>query len=243
MTTQLLKVNTDHALLEVDHLQIYTGRSLPDVSTFQELGLNNATQIVRREAQGTASTLFFFENAYLELIWIEDENIFKHYTAQMKIDLLARSQWRQTEASPFGIGLRPRINNYYHLNSSIDKSLLGTRGNLETRINFSAENLAAIREPMCFTIPHQIALTNWLDKNNEDHRKFLTHPLGIKRLTGVKIIINTHLALTNAVSLLEDRDIIAIGRGLSPLLELTFDENVKNRVVDARPLLPLQLKY
>lgn len=232
MTTQLLTVNTDHALLEVDHLQIYTGIGLPSVSAFQGLGLNDANQIVRREAQGIASTLFFFRNAYLELIWIEDENTFQQYAAQTKMNLLTRSQWRQTGASPFAVGLRSKA--YYQSS---------TWGYSENTINFSADNLEAIREPLCFMVPPQIALTNWLDDANEIHQQFLTHPLGVRRLTGIKIKMTTHKSLTNAVSLLEDNGIIAIERGMTPLLELTFDGNARNQLVDARPILPLQLRY
>lgn len=244
MTTQLLMVNRDHTLLEVDHLQIYTGGDLPNIFALQGLGLNNANQIVRREAQGTASTLFFFENAYLEMIWIEDEIAFRHYSAQTRMNLLERSQWRQTGASPFAIGLRPKVSEHFHSDSSMDDHKFSAEsGYRETKINFSAENLVAIQEPICFTIPHYIALTNWLDSSNENHQQFITHPLGVKRLTGVKIKINTHLALTNAVSLLEDDGIITIERGISPLLELTFDENANDKVVDFRPIIPIQLRY
>jgi hypothetical protein len=235
-------VNKNHALLEVDHLQIYAGGSLPNISALQGLGLNNVNQIVRRETQGTVSILYFFENAYLEIIAIEDEIAFRQYLAQTRINLLERSQWRQTGASPFGIGLRPKPNRFDSQMSMVQHRLL-TLGDGETKINFSHPNLVAIQEPMCFTIPHNLALTNWLDRKNENHQQLITHPLGIKRLTGVKIKINTHLALTNAVSLLEDNGIITIERGASPLLELTFDDNAKNKVVDARPILPLQLRY
>lgn len=244
MTTQLLMVNRDHALLEVDHLQIYTGGGLPNIFALQGLGLNNANQIVRREIQGTASMLFFFENAYLEIISVEDEIAFRHYSAQTRMNLLERSQWRQTGASPFGVGLRPIASNHFDSELLMDDYKFSTEsGYPETKINFSAENLIAVHEPMCFTIPHHIALTNWLDSSNENHQQFITHPLGIKRLTGVKIQIDTHLALTNAVSLLEDNGIITIERGMSPLLELTFDGNIHNKVVDARPILPILLRY
>jgi hypothetical protein len=243
MATQLLTVNTDHALLEVDHLQIYTGVGLPDVSALQELGLNHASQIVRREAQGTASTLIFFENAYLELIAVEDESTFRQYAAQTRMNLQMRSQWRQTGASPFGVGLRSKAHTQNHLNLLMGSTFWTEWGYPETTINFSAENLAAVDEPMCFTVPHQIALTNWLDRSNETHRQLISHPLGIQRLTGVRIKVNTARSLTNALSLLQDHGIIAIDRGLSPLLELTFDGNLKDRVLDARPILPIQLRY
>lgn len=238
MTTQLLMVNTDHALLEVDHLQIYTAGRLSDIVVLQELGLNNAHQIIRRESQGTLSTIFFFANAYLEIISIEDEIAFRQYSAQTKMNLIERSQWQETGASPFAIGLRPKMN--YQL---MGNTFWTEWGSSETKISFSLKNLEAIQEPMCFTIPQQIALTNWLDNSNEYHQQLMTHPLGIKKLTQVKIKINTHLTLTNAVSLLQEHGIITIEQSRSPLLELTFDENAQNHIVDARPWFPILLRY
>jgi hypothetical protein len=113
----------------------------------------------------------------------------------------------------------------------------------DTSINFSAENLANVEEPICFTIPNNIALTTWLDRTRANHQQLISHPLEVKKLTGVKITVNSHRGLTNAVALLEDNGIIAIDRGQSPLLELIFDENAKGKVVDARPILPIVLKY
>lgn len=243
MMTQLLMVDTDHALLEVDHLQIYTGGGLPDIFALSELGLNNASAIVRRETQGTASALFFFENAYLEVIAIEDEDVFRQYSARARMNLPVRSQWQRTGASPFGVGLRPKAYHQSHSDLMGDSALWTQWGYRETTINFSSRNLEAVQEPICFTIPHQIALTNWLDHSNADHQQLLTHPLGIRRLTGIKIEVNTLHRLSDAVSLLQDNGIITIERGPSPLLELTFDGNARDRVVDARPFLPIQLKY
>lgn len=243
MTTQSLMVNTDNFLLEVDHLQIYTVGGFQAVCVLQELGLNNANQILRRERQGTASTIFVFENTYLELIWIEDEIAFRRYAAQTNMNLLSRSHWRQTGASPFGIGLRYKTYVLDNLHQTSTNTFMGEWDNPETVINFSAENLGAVQEPICFTIPNYIALTNWLDHSQEKHQHLIAHPLGIKKLTGVKIVINTHRAFTNAVSLLEDNGIMTIERGIAPLLELTFDGNAKNQVVDARPLLPIKLRY
>jgi hypothetical protein len=243
MMTQLLTVNTNDALLEVDHLQIYLEEGLPAIIALKELGLNNGDQIVRREERGTASTLFFFENAYIELIWLENQTTFRQYAAQTKLNLWERSQWKRTGASPFGVGLRSKSSGEISPHLLINNPFGQIWGYPEATINFSADNVATIQEPICFTVPNQIALTNWLDSTNIVYGRLMTHPLNIRRLTDIKIRVNTVNTLTNALSLLEENQILTIERGTSPLLTLTFDDNAQHKIFDAHPILPIQILY
>jgi hypothetical protein len=241
MNTQSLLVSTDNFLLEVDHLLLYDPEGVPGVSILQEFGLHCSEQVVRRESQGTVSKIFFFENTYLELLWLEDENAVKQQAAHTGMDILVRTRWQQTGASPFGIGLRckPSPANLRRRSSRIRWAEWMRLG---TPVNFSAENLASVAEPICFAIPHHLALTTWLNRSCERHRQLISHPLGVKQLTGVKIAVNSNEELTNAVSLLERHGVVAIERGPYPLLELTFDGGSRGKVLDARPILPMLLK-
>lgn len=45
------------------------------------------------------------------------------------------------------------------------------------------------------------------------------------------------------MSLLSTHIAVAIEREESPLLELTFDEGIREKNLDARPILPILLKY
>jgi hypothetical protein len=67
--------------------------------------------------------------------------------------------------------------------------------------------------------------------------------LGVRTLTGVKITLNSDKELTNAVALLDRNSIVAIERGTTPLLELTFDGGTKGKILNARPMLPILLRY
>lgn len=110
-------------------------------------------------------------------------------------------------------------------------------------IHFAAENLASVEEPICFVISDSIALTTWLERSSEVHQQLTSHPLGVKKLIGIKITVNSDKELTNAVSLLERHGVVAIERGTYPLLELTFDSGIRGEILDARPMLPILLKY
>ncbi|MEG4005571.1 VOC family protein [Microcoleus sp. Pol11C1] len=241
MSTQSLLVRPDNFLLEIDHLFIFVTEGRAAVSFLQDFGLYCSERVVRRVEQGTISTIFFFENTYLELIWIEDEKAAQQHTARTGIDVLARARWPQTGASPFGIGLRSL--------PEMTTQIPGSRKHWaewmhpDTFIKFSPQNIANAAEPICLAIPNDIALTTWLDRSCERHQQLITHPLGVKKLTSVKIAVDRDKELSEAVSLLDRNGVVAIERGTSPLLELTFDGGIKGKIVDARPTLPMRLLY
>lgn len=62
----------------------------------------------RHPGQGTANLCACFDNAYLELLWPEDEA--ELGTVQIvRTRLAERARWRDTGACPFGIALRGRM--------------------------------------------------------------------------------------------------------------------------------------
>lgn len=242
LSAQSLLGNRESFLLEVDHLLICALEEGIGVSILQEFGLHCSNQIVQHVGQGTASTILFFENAYIELLWVKDEKIAKQQARQPGLAPLTRARWQQTGASPFGVGLRfkPIPTHLRRRRARKYRTECVFEG---MSVSLAAENLANLDEPLCFVVPEAIAFTNWLDHSSEAHRRLISHPLGIKKLTGVKITVDSDKELTNAVSILKDNGVIAVERGTSPLLELTFDSGLKEKVFDARPILPICLRY
>lgn len=62
----------------------------------------------RHDGQGTANVCACFDNAYLELLWAEDQGELASISVA-RTRLAERSRWRDTGASPFGLGLRGRL--------------------------------------------------------------------------------------------------------------------------------------
>jgi hypothetical protein len=234
-------VHTDNFLLEIDHLLIFALEEILEVSILQEFGLCCNTQIIRRVEQGTASRVFFFENVYLEVVWLEDKERARQHAIDTGIDILARTCWQQTGASPFGIGLRCKreIDDFMPY-SKIHRF---RRNQLDRSIKFSQENLAHLTEPLCFTIPNHLALTTLINCSCQQHRQLIYHPLGVKKLTSTNITINGNEKLTNTISLLDRHNVLTIQRGIFPLLDLTFDNNLKQKIIDFRPILPMLINY
>jgi hypothetical protein len=234
MTTQL--ISQENFCLEIDHISIFDRDNLSSVFLLESLGFHCSERVIERRSQGTISTVFFFENTYLELVHLVDQNIAKNFAIENGIDILARTDWKKTGASPFGIGLRSK---------PIFTPQKSHRHNLEIArfTNFSSENLALSEEPLCFFIPDNLALTTWLDPLNLSHRQLTSHPLGIKKLTNVKLTITSNKELTNIVALLKDNQVFSIKQGSSPLLELQFDRAARGELIDARPVLPMIISY
>ncbi len=95
---------------EIDELRtgpcadLCTGRR-PMADQLVEAGFAEGTPN-RHPGQGTANRRFFFDNAFIEFIWVADE-------AEIRSDLVAptrlweRMNWRESGASPFEICIRP----------------------------------------------------------------------------------------------------------------------------------------
>ena len=84
--------------LELDHIVIF-GVDAPEAQALEALGLTGFGGTTRHGDLGTASTSFFFENAYLELLWVSDEAAARK---ALPLDFGLRMTWRESGIVPFG---------------------------------------------------------------------------------------------------------------------------------------------
>jgi hypothetical protein len=164
------------SLLEIDHCFVCLPTAVK-AAVLTELGLT-CTQPLRRADQGTASQILFFENIYLELIWVEDPAAAARYAIQTGIDFLTRSQ---QQASPFGLALRQTLDTVARpfdllpQNSDLDRA--------QTFLNFAADNLRSVVEPLCFVIPDAVSLLSLLDRTSPLHQRLIRHPAGMQQFS------------------------------------------------------------
>jgi hypothetical protein len=90
--------------LELDHLFICVRPEAPEAELLKEFGLIEGRRRPH-PGQGTTKVCIFFENAYLELLWLcnakESQSPIVRPTG-----LWERCRWRETQACPFGIAFR-----------------------------------------------------------------------------------------------------------------------------------------
>jgi hypothetical protein len=86
--------------MDLCHIFMFGTRG--DVEALRGLGF---VENFRREhpGQGTSNACFCFDNAYLELLFVDDEAALARLT---RTGLPERSNWRFSKASPFGIAVR-----------------------------------------------------------------------------------------------------------------------------------------
>jgi hypothetical protein len=233
-------VLTRNSLLEIDHFLVCVEAAI-EADLLADLGLTSSAEVLRRTQQGTVSRLIFFENIYLELVWVEDSNAAESYALESGINFQARSQV-YNQASPFGIALRQTLDMSHR-----PFDLLPHQQNSnysETFVNFAAANLRLPTEPLCFVIPDAVSLISLLDRTSAIHQQLIDHEAGMKRLTQAKVTINTTHPFTNSMNLLQQENVMEVEQGTAPLLELSFDDRIQQKTLDLRWLkIPVVINY
>ena len=206
--------------LAVDHIFVMTSVGAPAAERLRDSGLTEGSPN-RHTGQGTACRRFFFRNAMLELLWVEDE-------AEVRSPAVRRTQlwehWsgRSEGASPFGVilhgGDRCPFPAWQYTNPGMP--------------GFAIEAAAAtvIEEPLWFhfstSFPPSVQPRE--------------HACGARDLTAVRL---TGPALPHdSVTAAMDRHAL-IATAVGPhLLELQFDGGRQGRV-DFLPHLPLAFRW
>jgi hypothetical protein len=91
---------------EIDHVFICTSAGGSEADQLVAFGLTEGSRN-HHPGQGTANRRFFFENAMLELLWVEDGEEVRS-EAVRRLALWERWSQRNLGASPFGICYRPQ---------------------------------------------------------------------------------------------------------------------------------------
>jgi hypothetical protein len=235
--------------LERDHVFVWISKNAEEVVLLERLGLTTDHHIYRHTGQGTASMSFQFENAYLEMIWVEDEEAAAKKDAEEGsggAHFIERFRWKQSGASPFGVGLRRRAGASGALPFATRKYRAPwMEPNTFIDVALSASN---IREPMYFVVPEYMALPspeklNALMQAKPGVKALFTHSLGVHKLTDVKVTVSGVASPSATASLLSKNGVAKIESGEAPGLELVFDGGSQGKSINVRPALPITLRY
>jgi hypothetical protein len=228
--------------LALDHIFIWVTKGAPEAKALEAIGLKAFGEINQHTGQGTASKTYIFENAYLELIWVEDEQAAAKNAARTGVDMRARAQWKQTGASPFGVGL--------HYLPGIARTApfpvmpyWAEWMKPDTSIEF-AQSVTTYQEPMYFILPaylsvSEAAIQEMLRRNSSTIK---TPGLDVKRITGVRITA-VEKKLTSTAVILSRSGVVVTKGGKAAVMEITFDEGRQGKKFDLRTSLPLVIKY
>lgn len=216
---------------ELDHCFIWTEVGAPEAELLIEFGLTEG-QPNTHLGQGTANRRFFFENVMLELLWIHNKTEAQSNPIQ-ETRLWERWLGRRSEASPFGICLRP---------VEKDTTALPFPGwpyrppyLPEPWAIHMGENSVVVTEPLCF----YLAFAQQPDQGWP--RQSLVHPAGFREVTALRIfspVVESASAVMTAIGRCGASRFLP---GSTHLMEMGFDGEVSGRARDFRPRLPLKL--
>lgn len=226
--------------LELDHVFVWVTKEAPEAKTLEKAGLQIHNGTHKHDGQGTASKVFIFENAYLELIWIDDEQAAAKNATRSGIDMTKRARWKKSGASPFGVGLHRRPGSESIIPFPV-RLYWAEWMKPDTVIEF-AQTVTNLSEPMYFVVPEYISIASPVMRERVKEPSSGGHPMGVSRLSSLRIV-TTGNRLTSTSELLSQSGIAKVERGKTPLMELTFDNGKQGKTTNLGPQLPLVLKY
>lgn len=222
--------------VELDHLFVCTSVGAPEAERLAAVGLIEG-QSNLHPGQGTACRRLFFHNAYLELLWVHNEEEARG-EAVRPLRLWERWLYQQTGYSPFGLCLRP-----------------SKRGDEPAGLPFEtwayrppylpdplqidvAENSDHPAEPLLFHASFGVRP----DEYPSERKQPLEHPSGFREVTQVNISLPER-TVSKALKVIEEGGLVKLCPGEAHLLEVVFDRAAQGKATDFRPHLPLVFRW
>lgn len=222
--------------VELDHLFIFTSAGAPEVNRLITSGFAEGQSNIH-PAQGTACRRVFFHNAYLEFVWVHNEQ--EAQSEMVKpLRLWERCRYQETGSSPFGIILRPAqqageptappFESWAYCPPFFQP--------LEIDVAVNSTNTA---EPLLFFMSFGRRPDDYPMQRGQP----LEHSTGVKEITSVRVTLSNARAISNPLAVVENLGIVNFVHGEAPLGEVIFDNGKQGKVQDFRPTLPLILHW
>lgn len=224
--------------VELDHVFIVVAPGgAAEIAALRSAGLTLTAEPSKHDGQGTASVAAFFENAYLELIWLDSSvSVLPEHAGTVQWFRTAEA-WRTSGGSPFGFGLRRLAGDTAALPVPVERLYASwlPAGMAYELLHQPSDSLAAD----FFVVPATNAVPTWIARARERVPELFQHPGGGSRIT--RVLVHGAAAHEPAAFRALSPKPVAMIRAPAPLIELTLDDGTRGQRVDLRPVLPLVL--
>ncbi|OQX02821.1 MAG: glyoxalase-like domain protein [Thiothrix lacustris] len=219
--------------MQMDHIFVCVQAHAPEADALVALGLTEGSPN-RHPGQGTANRRFFFDNAFLELLWLADAE-----EAQQPLTQPTRLYERLCDTtgqiSPFGVCFRPSMPDELP-NFPVWQY---QPGYLPASLQVDIAMDTPLAEPMWFFL----GFGSRPDQASASKQQPLQHSLGVKTVTALRLTVVTQVPLSQAATAAQQVSGVEVCVGDVPLLEISFDEEKQEQMRDFRPLMPLVLRW
>jgi hypothetical protein len=220
---------------EFDHLFICTDIGASVADRLVSFGLVEGSPNTH-PGQGTANRRFFFHNAMLELLWVDDAE-FARSESIARTRLWERWMSQNDGVCPFGICLRPAAGED---DSVAFSSWAYHPPYLPPTVGIAiGTNSEILTEPMLFQTP----FGQRPDRYPPHKAQPLNHPVGLREITRVELVSPAANRPSPELQALVDIDRVELRLGVEYCIELGFDGELQRQQVDFRPELPLVLSW
>jgi hypothetical protein len=208
--------------MDIDHIFIFTDGKGKVADQLVSFGLTEGSSRIHK-GQGTTNRKFYFENFFLEILWVHDE-------AEIKSDLVKptglwqRANYQTNNFSPFGLC----IVNADETDMLFEKSFKYQPDYFP--LGLSIDILTNENQP---ELPWTFRLPFKGHKKNEVEPT--AHANGIKRLTKAQFTYR-NLYADNFVEKFKNESKIKFLKGSDLKLVLTFDDNSQRRQIQIEEL-------
>src|SRR5205823_7020125 len=220
LTATLVRTATA-AELEFDHVWIVVSHDAPERAALERAGLKISPDVNRHDGQGTASISAEFLNAYLELMW-PDPTVSVAPGAERGVEKFKnRMNWRKSGWCPIGIGLHraspPMPLPFPTWTIAPDWMPKGTAIEILTARDDT-------KSPSFFIEPPVLAVKEEANRKiaeNDPKRAALQHPIGVERVTELRIVKPKEYQPVTAFTYLEKAGIFKVSEGTDWAIEIT----------------------
>jgi hypothetical protein len=198
---------------ELDHLFVWTAEGAPEAKLLIDSGLTEGTPN-KHPGQGTANRRFFFNNAFIELLWVHNK---EEAQSERALHFWERWSGRNTGACPFGFIFRPQDRD------GCDPPF----ATWEYRPAYLPENLSILvgknaerlNEPMLFCMPFGRRPDSFL----QGSRELLTHKSGVSEIRELRLSLPAVDLLSDVLQAAVSARLINLQSGSQFKLEIAFD--------------------
>jgi hypothetical protein len=225
-------------LVELDHVFVVVSPGgKAEISALRSAGLTLDPELSKHPGQGTASISALFENAYLELIWVDSTVRVDRELASVNAWFRRAAAWRTTGASPFGLGLRrlPGVTADLPVPVTRQSAPWLKPGTAYELLHQKADSLAAD----FLVLPNDRTVPGWIAWVRERTPAQLKHNSGDHALTRVRVHGPPPHEPT-AFARLRPAPVEFVS-STAVFLELYMDGGKRGQRIDLRPTLPLVL--
>lgn len=215
--------------MEVDHIFVFSNNHGKEADDLVDFGLTEGSNRIH-PGQGTTNRKFYFENFFLEILWVINEQEIQN-TITAKTKLWERSQFQKNEHSPYGLCLvnSNSTDRLFEKSEIYQPSYFPKGMSIDIITNDQFPQL-----PWTFRLPHR----NEKKPNNEPKK----HLNKIKCLTRTEFEINTKIPKDNFKCYFNKFDKVSFNEEERIHLNLEFDNKAQGKEKEFTEL-GLTIKY